>query len=162
MKISELFKMCLLQGHKVNLKEHIGIEGIFKLQVWEGDRLIEEIEDRNLIVNAGKETLAILLASGNSNRVVTKIGFGTGTSNPVVGDTDLSNKFVKNLGTISYPTQTSVRWEWSLESGEGNGLTITEYGLFTTNTTLFSRKVVGSIAKIAGVRLTGTWTINFS
>lgn len=121
--------------------------------------ILEEYRDANLIVNLGRNSLAQLLG-GASVFAVDGIAFGEGTAAPALGDTALTNQLDKALLSVTYPATGQVAFNWSLETSEGNGLSITEFGL-TNNGDLFARKTRAAIAKDNTFRLEGTWTIIF-
>jgi hypothetical protein len=141
-------------------RDKIRVKGIFQMRVYKKGILIEEYCDPNMIVDLGLNLIRDLI-SGAASEFIDTIGFGEGTSGPAAGDTDLTNKFDKAIGAVSYPSAGSVKWIWSLEEAEGNGMEITEFGLFADGTILFSRKTRAAISKDADIRLDGTWTINF-
>jgi hypothetical protein len=139
--------------------EHIKPVGIFRLKVFKKGVLIEEYEDKNLIVNQGRNHIAQLLGGGATDPIDT-IGFGEGSATPAAGDTGLTNDYTKPIGAVSYPSTGQLQIDWSLETSEGNGMAITEFGLFWA-TYLFARKTRAAINKDSDIRLEGTWTINF-
>ena len=141
--------------------ETMDLRGELSVRVFEDGRLVEEWVDRNLIVNTGRNALASLLAGVTANKSITKIGFGTGTGAAAQADTALTGLVSKAIGTITYPETGSVQFAWSLETSEGNGITISEFGLLTADNTLFARKVRGGIAKTSDIRLEGYWKILF-
>lgn len=149
------------------------LTGDFEVEIWERnpnggpDRLIHYFADRNVIVNNGRAQMARLIGNDTTNRPVTKIGFGVGTAAAVATDTALTTPFIKLITTavpgtgVTYPVSTSTKFSWTLENAEGNGLNITEFGLYSNDgTTLFARKVRSAIAKTSAIRLVGTWTVN--
>lgn len=124
--------------------------------------LLERWEGRNLIVNGAKTQLAHLLGGDTTGRPVSQIGFGTNGTPPVVTNTALTGAFIKNTGTVSYPASNQVRFAFSLLTSEANGISIIEFGLLSTDNTLFSRRVRGSaIVKDNTISFSGTWTISF-
>lgn len=137
------------------------VTGIFRLQVFRSGQLVEDVVERNMIVGGGFSALARLLGGGGTNYEVTKIGFGTGTDQPSESDTTLQNVLRKAVAGVSYPSSSAVQFSYTLEANEGNGLQISEFGLFTDDDTLFSRRVREAIVKDSNIQLTGTWTINF-
>lgn len=148
----------------MNSKNNISPKGVFALKAFnkEGECVLV-YEDLNLVVDTGKSSVARLLAQANTlpqNRV-TKIGFGDGSNSPDPNDTGLTNEYVKALDGFSYPDPQSVSFSWSLDFSEANGLDITEFGLFTEDDVLFSRKTRDVIKKLVDIRLEGTWTIIF-
>lgn len=144
------------------MNDNLSIKGIFTLKVYDDQgNLIEDYLDRNLVVNGGRSAVTRLIAGDTTGRSVTKIGVGTNATAPSVTDTALTGSFVKALGTISYPTVSSVRWDWTLELTEANGMAIREFGLICSNDTLFARKTRDVINKTSSIRLVGTWELQF-
>lgn len=140
----------------------IAPNGELAVQVFRLGLLVDSWVEKNLIVTLSKPTLARLLGLADTNKKVSQIGFGIGTSPPNVGNTALTSAFIKNTGTATYPVSGQVQFPFTLLTSEANGKAITEFGLFTTDTTLFSRRVRGSaINKDNTISLTGTWTITF-
>lgn len=124
-----------------------------------GKVLIHDIEN-NLVVNLGKKATAKLI--GGAGVSVTKIAVGEGTAPPAVTDTGLTNQFIKNISSVSYPADNKVQFSFSFDGTEANGMTITELGLYTSINELFSRKVRNPIVKTSTVIITGIWTITVS
>lgn len=143
--------------------DKLNIKGIFSLQIIDvaTGKVMEEYQDKNLVVNTGRTAVTKLLGGDVVNRSITKIGFGINGTAPAPGDLTLTNTFTKALGAVSYPTISSVRWEWTLEANEGNGLAIAEMGLLCNNNDLFARKTREVINKNSSIRLVGTWEISF-
>lgn len=135
-------------------------KGIFRLKVFKADKLVEEYEDKNLIVDQGLNHIRDLV-SGASPDPIDTIGFGEGTSSPAAGDTTLTNSYEKAIASVTTPGTGDVTFEWTLETTEGNGMAITEFGLLYGSSLLFSRKTRAAINKDSDIRLEGTWTIQF-
>lgn len=134
--------------------------GIFLLNIYHKDKLIERFEDDNLIVTVGRESVARLVGGDVAGRSVTQIGFGTNgtTANPA--NTALTGAFVKAIDSHSYPVGTSVQFNFSLGTSEANGLSISEFGLLTSAGYLHARKVRnGPLLKDVDISLMGTWTL---
>lgn len=141
-------------------QDTLPLKGIFELRRYDADdNLLETYIEENLIVNGGRTAIATLLAAATSGKAVTKIGFGTNGADPVLTNTALTGSFVKAVSGFAYPATGQVKYSWSLELSEGNGMTIREYGLICTDNTLFSRKTRAEIVKDNTVRLEGSWTI---
>lgn len=138
-------------------------EGIFRLDIFRKGELIEQYEDNNLVVDVSKQQLAHLVGGDVTSRSITKIGFGTGGTAPVVGNTGLTAGFYsKALGAVSYPATNAVQFAFSLGTTEANGMAIIEFGLFCANDVLFARKTrSGSILKDTDLTLSGSWRLNF-
>lgn len=136
--------------------------GIFTLLVWRHGKLVEEYVDDNLVVDLAKEQMAHLIAGDTTDRFISQIAFGTNGTAPAPGNTAITDPYVKAIGAASYPTDHSVQFAFSLDSGEANGKAIIEFGLLTGAGALFARKVrAGAIYKESDLSLTGTWRIIF-
>ncbi len=141
------------------------LRGDFCLQVWRdtpaGRVLVEQIDERNMIVNGAKNQLARLIGGDPANRHVNRIAFGVGRSPASPNDTALTGAYTKALTATAYPQPGQVRFDWSLSAGEANGKSITEFGLICADGTLFARKARAPIEKDSDLSLTGSWTILF-
>lgn len=134
-------------------------KGRVNIKLWDIDgNLLREYDEDNLIVNVGKQSLALLLGEANNDKRITKIGFGTNGMATAGTDTDLTGGYIKVLDGVSY-SGTSIVFEYTLEYVENNGMTIREFGLFSNDGTLFSRLQRQDLIKTPDIRLTGTWTI---
>jgi hypothetical protein len=150
------------------MNSHIYIKGEVSLRGYNQDgELVLSVDKKNLVVTTGKQRMAALLATGNIDYIIDGIIFGTSAAAPTLSDTHsgVTDPFQKAVGSISYPTANSVKWEWTLEFSESNGITIREIGLVSGvgagDEALFSRIVTDAIAKTSGLRLEGSWKITF-
>ena len=158
------------------VEEQKPMKGIFSLRVYRhvnGERrLIDEYEERNLIVNDARVQMAHLVAgehiSLDSNddpiggRHITQIGFGIDSTAAMVADTMLTDPFMKPLDGFEYPEMGQVQFNWGLGINEANGKEIKEFGLFCEDGKLFARRVrLKPINKEDDISLEGTWTIIF-
>lgn len=139
------------------------LKGVFVLDIVcaHTGRIIEHYEDRNLVVNGGRSAVMTLLGSAASAKQITKLSVGTNGTAPTGADTAITSPFTKALGAVSYPTISSVRFDWTLGAGEANGKAIREFGLLCTDNTLFARKVRELINKNSDIILNGYWTLSF-
>lgn len=126
----------------------------------ENGALLWDFENRNMVVDVGRECLAHLLAGDTTNHIVTKVGFGTSNATTLPSTTALTGAFVKALDGFTYPSQTIVKFNFSLGAAENNGMLVQELGLFTASNILFAR-VLATFQKVAGMTITGTWSITF-
>jgi hypothetical protein len=150
----------------VELKDTVSLRGIFTMKVYKGEggnrKLIETFEDRNLIVNLARVSMAHLIAGDVAQRSMLSIAFGTNGNAPTVDDTDITNPYIKNLGSVVYPKIGQVRFAWNLTTSEANGKAIMEFGLLTADGNLFCRRTrTTPINKESDISLEGTWTIIF-
>lgn len=135
-------------------------KGIFKLNVFIGGQLVEEYEDENLLVDQGRANVVHLLGGDGANLQITQIGFGTSGAAPAAGNAALTGQFLKTLTSHTYPTTTSVQFNFDLLTTEANGLMIFEFGLITASGTLHARKVrTAALAKASDMSLSGSWTL---
>jgi hypothetical protein len=141
--------------------ERMTIEGRLEVAVWRRGRLVDRWAGSNLVLSAGKSVMAALIGGGGAGKTVDRIGFGTDGAGPFPGDTVLTGAYTKAVAAVSYPAAGQVRFDWSLGVGEGNGMTIREFGLICGDGTLFARKTRGGIEKQSDISLTGSWTITF-
>ena len=147
----------------MHIRDHSpAYKGIFSLCVYRRGRLIERFEDRNLIVDAGRAIQAQLLGGDVDGRSIASIAFGTNGTPAAPENAAIANAFVKAITGHSYPSPSTVAFDFALGADEANGLEIVEFGLLTGNGTLYARKVrQGAITKEPDLTLTGTWQILF-
>jgi hypothetical protein len=124
----------------VKLDENIPMKGIFELKVYRSGKLIEKIEEHNLVVNGAKAQMARLIAGNVSDRNINRIAFGTNGIEPELTDTLITGQWTKQISGFAYPGNGRVQFNWELLVTENNGMAIREFGLLTGNGTLFSRK----------------------
>lgn len=136
--------------------------GMFTLHVMRGDRLIEQVAEKNLIVVGSQQAHSRLLGGSTVGNIVTTIGYGTNLTAAVFGNTSLAGAYTKALDSVSYPASNEVTFAFSLGYSEANGLAIGEFGLLTGGSALYARKVrSAALVKDTDISLSGTWTIIF-
>lgn len=138
--------------------------GHFLLKVFRRGLLVPELcmDERNLIVDGSKTLLAHLLGGDVATRSVTTIGFGTSGSAPAGSDTALTGSFTKAIDAHSYPATNQVEFDFSLASGENNGMAILEFGLITAGGALFARRNRSvALNKDNTISFSGAWVISF-
>ena len=146
----------------MNIVEGIDIRGRFQLIVRKGGKVIETVDDHNMIVQGAKVTMARLLGEANAGKKVSKIAIGTNGTLPTVEDTSITGAYTKAIDSVSYPADGKVKFSWSIGSSEANEMEIIEFGLVCEDGTLFSRKVrTEALPKAADITLEGAWTISF-
>ena len=168
------------------MKSKFGIKGILSLDIFENGELIESSEQDNVITYLGLQRLfssqfpVSLSDSVRPSSRVTKIGFGTSSLN--AGDLNvhtLTGILLKNLSSVTVGSSDGIDTEtictFSLDSSEGNGMTIQELGLWSSygvidNTTevweavpsgdvAFNRIVRAPIVKTSAISIQGVWRI---
>lgn len=124
---------------------------------------------KNLVVNTGRSGLAHLIAgdSVDTHKIVS-MKFGDGTTPPVVSDTTLSGTtIIEKPTSYDFPdgsTGLKVRFTAVVPEDEGNGSGTQNYreaALIKANGDIFSRKLLGGVAKDNTLLLTALWTIIF-
>ena len=139
-----------------NMKNLLNPVGKFYLEIFEDGKLIESYEDRNLIVNGGRDAIAKLIGAANTNadKRITQIAFGTNGADPIITDSAITAQFAKAIDGVAYPATETVEISFTLGSGENNGVTIREFGLLCADNTLFARKIRASIEKTSAITST--------
>lgn len=147
-----------------NSRSGLVLSGFVDLQIINATtgQLIEHYKGNNLVVNQGRTNLAKLVGGDVAGLPITKIGFGEGTATPTPTDTSLTNLFIKNIDAASYPTPNQVMLTFNLGASEGNGLNITELGLFNSGNVLIARKTREAIIKTNEIIVSGLWILNIS
>jgi hypothetical protein len=151
-------------GIRLISKDYQQMQGVLHYKIFKNGILIEEVEEKNLIVTAGRTQMAHLLAGDLTGKQIAKILFGTNGVAPTLADTKITNPYTKSISDFLYPASGQVQFNWSLGALEANGKAILEFGLICTDTTLFSRRVRESgkpINKESDISLEGNWTIIF-
>lgn len=144
--------------------DQLSIKGVFHCKVIDvaTGNVLEDYTDNNLVVNSGRTAVTRLLGGDVVNRSITQLAVGTNPAAPAATDSaPLTGEFKKALGTVTYPTISSVRYDWTLEDTEANGMGIREFGLQTAGNVLFARKTREVINKNSSIRLVGYWEITF-
>ncbi len=162
----------------IRIQQHL--RGEVDFLVFRRGVLVDRWRQHNLIVNAGRDSMARLLG-GNRTEHVTKIGFGTNGTPANPADTALTNMFAKPFEAVRYSGYegtfygesieigtAEVRFEYFLNTTEANGLQIRERGLLFDDNALFARVlrnpvggVPDTIVKQNDMTLAGAWTIFF-
>ena len=135
-------------------------EGVLHVKVFNREgALIEDWSSKNLVVSQARNIMRSLLATGIDP--ITKLGVGTGTVAPTVGDTSLTNMEFVLITEIDVTVDYEVTFGCAIDYTELNGMAMTEFGLLTLSDLLFSRKTRSPIYKDTSIRLEILWTIKF-
>lgn len=141
-------------------REGFKLSGVLTVEINDAKSGVRLSRWQNKIVDAGLNLARDLLGGGNYP--VSHIAVGTGTTAPVAGDTTLETEvFRKALTATDFDPQ-KVTFTMFLDTGEANGNTLTEGGLFNAFAAgdMFSRVlIVPSIVKDASITATLTWEI---
>lgn len=134
------------------------MRGNVHLCIKRNGKVIQEEDDHNLIVTAGRAKLARLMG-GSYDGYICQVGVGEGTNPVSESDTSLTNGVLVNIESAVYEG-TSVKFNFCIGTGQANGLNVREFGLFFADGTIFSRRVRASaIGKESDIEITGYWEI---
>ena len=134
--------------------------GDFHLAVYKDGKIIDRIDDHNLVVDAGRIRLAEL-AAGKSGSCITKIGVGSGSTAEAADDTELEGQQLFPLTSATVDGR-DARFDFLIDNSQANGLKIHEYGLFCADGTMFSHRVrTGLIEKEDDIQIKGYWILHF-
>ena len=140
------------------------VTGEIHLEVCRNNKVIEKIDDHNLVVDIGRQRLAALAAGkvGNyTESYITHIGLGSGDTAESVGDTQLENQQLFPLTSVELRGR-DVQCNFFIADNQAVGLSIRELGLFCTDGTMFSHRVrKGVIEKYEDIELKGFWILHF-
>ncbi len=138
------------------------LRGAFSMRVLDSrGKVIESFEDKNMIVDLARMAMAHLVGDGAGLKVITRFGVGTSSQTASPGDTELTEAYVNDILSHDYPDRGTVRFSWRLNYDEANGKSITEFGLYCADGSLFSRKVRSPIFKASDIAFEGEWSIIF-
>lgn len=134
--------------------------------VYRKGKLIEHVDDNNLIVIGSQNTHANLLGGNTANHSVTQIGYGTNLTAPAFGNTTLTTPYVKGIDSVAYPASNQVQFNFSLGMNGGDagayGLAIGEFGLLTPLNVLYARKTRSAALNFnSDISFQGSWIISF-
>jgi hypothetical protein len=146
----------------IRIKDAAPTRGDFRMKVYRRGRLVEDYAEHNLIVNSARQAMVKLIAGAGTGKNINRIAFGTSGNIPVVGDTAITSPYIKTVGSIDYPANNKVEFNWSLGIDEANGKEISEFGLLCADGTLFARKSrTKPLNKNSDIAVEGQWIIIF-
>jgi hypothetical protein len=141
--------------------------GHVKYEVRRAGKLIERVDEKNLIVVASQAIHSQLLGGAFAGNNVAKFGVGTNLTPPVFGNTSLTAQYTNAIAGVSYPngvTGDGVQFAFGLGSSDSAayGMQIGEFGLLTPTGLLYARKTRTTPLNFENdISLVGTWTITF-
>jgi hypothetical protein len=118
----------------------------------------------NLAVGSGRNLIRDLL-DGDSVNGVTHFAVGTGTTAVVDNDTTLGTQVFRDVTTVRTSTAQKLEVQYFLGTGDANGNTLAEIGLFNAASagTMYARVILAStIVKDATKAVTFTWDLTFA
>jgi hypothetical protein len=144
-----------------NVNEQLNMTG--HLQIRLNDELVRDIP--NLVVTAGKGFVASRMI-GTSAGVMSHMEVGTGTTDPVAGDTALQSAVSSSRTAFTSSASVSgavVTYVTTFAAGTGTGA-LTEAGIFNASSggTMLCRTEFSVVNKGASDSMTITWTVTVS
>lgn len=146
----------------MNQQDNVVMRGSLKVELFDQDgRLKEQRDIHNLVVTAGKTWIAGRMVGVPA--VMSHMAVGSGTVDPVIGDTALGTE----LGRVALGSSTSsgavVTYAATFPAGTGTGA-VTEAGILNAATagTLLCRTEFPVVNKGANDGMTITWTVTVS
>ena len=151
-----------------------GIKGYVAIRCLDQDgNVIWEKQSHNLITFGIRDVLGELLvqnfvtgARSTSDLKIASIRMGTSDASPARGQIGLqSTAVVFKALTAPNVSRTSAGiyvYNVTMETGEGNGTTFTEVGLFTSDGTMIARQVHPPFTKDISQTIQYTWTQVFA
>lgn len=121
--------------------------------------LKQELNVTNLVVDAGLDYIASRMKDATAT-AMSHMAIGSGTDEPVAGDTALQTPLARVALTSTTVTSNSVEYVATFPAGTGTGA-VTEAGIFNASSggTMLCRTEFLVINKAAGDSMTITWTV---
>lgn len=143
-------------------REDLSPHGVIEYVIYRHGKPIEGVKAENLVVDGGRNMLAKLISGAPDAEPVKYIGFGTGTKFEEPEDSTLENLLLIEFDNVYIHDGANVVFEWTLGTDRGNGMDITEFGLFTASGVMITHQVRGKIiAKDDDMMLKGRYYLHF-
>jgi len=123
---------------------------------------LDSQEHHNLVVDGGLNAVRDFLDAGTGN-ALSHFAVGTGTAAVTAADTDLDTEVFRDAFVGTATSNKTLTISYFLTSGDANGNTLSEAGLFDDPTAgnMFARVLLSPpIVKTSSIAVTFTWTIN--
>jgi len=146
-----------------NINDGLYLKGNLKIEM--NGELIREVP--NLVTTVGKAFVAasMLKTSSNSPAAMTHMELGTGTTDPVVGNTTLETIVSSSRTALATPSVSGavVTYVCTFPAGTGTGA-LTEAGILNAGSggTLLCRTEFAVVNKGSADAMTITWTVTVS
>ena len=163
----------------IELSESCPAQGQLFYAVRRNGVVVETFSEKNMIMTNGRIAIARLFAGGIGGEGAF-VGVGSSNEPPApdqegltdevkvpIASVAFANAEVVN-GVVTWPESVeptpNVRFNFLFGTGDANGLSIREFGLFTEDGTMFARRIRtgnGAIAKDSDIEVEGYWIIRF-
>lgn len=163
----------------IHFSESCPAQGQLFYTVRKNGVVIETFSEQNMIMTNGRIATARLFAGGIGGKgAFVGVGSSNEPPNPdqsgltdevkvPIASVAFANAAVVN-GVVTWPESVeptpNVRFNFLFGTGDANGLSIREFGLFTEDGTMFARRIRtgnGAIAKDSDIEVEGYWIIRF-
>lgn len=155
---------CVAGMLPVRTRDRFTMRGDVCLTVRDAAGNAVSTEHKNLIVTMGKRRLVKILggAYGAAAVGLTTIQVGSGTTPASPDQTALVSLLASyTIGTVTYPSDTSVQFSYTIPSTALNGESLNELGLVGPgDDPLFSRVVIGTINKTSAYTVQIDWLVS--
>lgn len=144
------------------IQENVKITGALQVTLTGPDGNVkQELNIHNLVVTTGKQFIAARMVG--TPTAMSHMAVGSGTVDPVVGDTTLGSELGRVALTSGTATGAVVTYVASFNAGVGTGA-VTEAGIFNASSggTMLCRTEFAVVNKGADDALSITWTITVS
>lgn len=144
----------------MNKIEKLKATGEVLIQKTKADGSMETIKHHNLVVTDGLEWIASRMVDAGSPDQMSHMAIGTGTADPVAGDTQLGTQVHRNALDSQSVSGRVVTYVAEFLAGDGVGA-ITEAGIFNaaSNGTMLCRTEFPVVTKESGDSITITWSV---
>jgi hypothetical protein len=147
-------------------RDSLVIEANVKIEVRDAGsgKLIKHLAEHNIVPLVARNAIRDFLFSGMAVGNISHFGYGTGTNDPVSGDTALQTEVYRDAITKKIANAGQVQIQQFLSSTQCNGYMLTEAALFNdpAGGTLFARVKHQAIEKTTSLTVTYSWTININ
>jgi len=146
----------------IKFQDHVDpCKGDFHIDVYKKGKMLQTIDDHNLVVDFGRIRLAELAAGTKPGQHIAQIGVGSGADVEDVSDIQLKDQQLFPLAGATVSGR-DVRFDFMIDTNQANGLKIHEFALFCVDNTMFSHRVrPGVIEKADDIQLKGYWILHF-
>jgi len=143
----------------LNIQANVKLE---KFDAETGEKL-DEINKHNIVTTVGLNKLRDFLA-GSSLTAPSHFALGTDGTTEGVSDTDLGTEVFRDAFTETINVENGVvKWKYYLASGDANGNTLAEAGIFNDSTAgdMYARVTFAGEEKTSAEAWTFTWSLTF-
>lgn len=158
-------------------KSAVGLYGNFGFRVYDNasgvDKLVLRVCKKNQITNQGREGLLELMNNLDSDYTIDSFSVGTDATPPTILDTDATmgptivwssslTAGVERVVVATPPNSFYVSITKTLTTGDANGYTLTEAGIFMAAGGLYARQIHSPIEKTNTMTIQYDWQLGLT